>query len=339
MNSADVAKEDHLVTIIIPNWNGKHFLRTCLNSIFEQIYKNFEVSVVDCASSDGSTDFVKEKYPQVRLIELKEDKGPPRAINLAAQEAKGDYVLILNNDVILPSVLLGKMVCELEKDENCVINPVQLDWDGNYVSSGLESATLGLSKIFKVRGESPFFSNTACCMTSRRVLLENPLNVNFFLYEDTEWGWRLHLRGIKLKVLFGSFFLHKYAGSIGNASPKQAFFVGQSFIATNFICFRSISLIILLPLLLISFIRSGLSWHKRGSKLLKLYFLGSLNFFKKLDLFVKDRRKVQRNRLISDLEILKIIIGSKSFEREAKEQWLSNHRKLTTSEDAFFLQQ
>lgn len=323
---------NHLVSVIITNWNGKHLLEPCLGSIFSQTYKDYEVIIVDGASSDGSVMFVKENYPQVKLIELKDNKGPPYAINLAASQARGDYILILNNDVALPPDLIKEMVAEIEKDDNSVINPVELDWNGNYVSSGLGLSAFGLSRILRVNGKGPFLASTACCMISRKVFLENQLNVNFFIYEDIEWGWRLHMKKIRIKVLPNSFFLHKYAGTVGKGSPKYAFFAGRTFMASRFICLKYISLVILAPVLLISYIKNSLRWYKRGGfKVLKFYFFGNIDFFKKLNLFIKDRNKVQEERLIGDCEVLKILIGGEKFERTAREHWFSNRLPSLTN--------
>ena len=147
------------VSAIVVNWNGMEFLPTCLDSIFKQDYNNIEVIVVDCASRDESVSWIVENYPKTKVIALQKDPGPPAAINLAAREAKGEYILILNNDVILPEDLIEKMAKELRTDKNCVINPVELNWEGRYVRSGIPDLLFGryLSYFIKVKGDSPFY--------------------------------------------------------------------------------------------------------------------------------------------------------------------------------------
>jgi len=90
------------LSIIIVNYNGEYYLENCLDSIYKYCSSiRFEIIVVDNNSSDKSVSTIKEKYPEVNLIESKENLGFARGNNLAAKEAKGDCFLLLNNDTIL----------------------------------------------------------------------------------------------------------------------------------------------------------------------------------------------------------------------------------------------
>ncbi len=312
------------VSAIIVNWNGMKFLPVCLDSIFRQTYKNLEVIVVDCASKDESVPFIKSNYPLTKVIELKQDFGPPYAINLAAREAQGEYVLILNNDVYLPENLVAEMAAELKKDENCVINPVELSFDHKYVRSGWPS-WIGryLYRIFKLKGNSPFLPSTACCLTTKNLILTNPLNEELFMYEDMEWGWRFHLKKMKIKVMPDLFFLHKGCGTKLKYSPEQAFYLGMVTLATCFICFRLSTFILILPLLAFEYTRTILRLLRRRSfKSIIPFINGVLNFVAKIRTFVEIRKAVQSKRLINDFEILRLMIGSTDYEREAKKNWL-----------------
>jgi len=317
--------EEKKVSAIVVNWNGMKFLPVCLDSIFKQTYKNLEVIVVDCASKDESVSFIKSNYPLTKVIELKQDFGPPYAINLAAREAQGEYILILNNDVYLPENLVAEMVAELRKDEACALNPVELNWQREYVHSGIADPWIGryLDKIIKIEGKSPFYPSTACCLVTKNMLLQNPLNETLFMYEDTEWGWRLHLKKIKIKVLPNSFFVHKGAGTKLDCSPKQTYHVGTITLATCFICFKVRTFALVLPILGCEYLRHILRYARRKNfSSITSYLKGILNFFQKIRVFAQKRKAVQRQRLIGDLEILKIMIGSIGFEKEAKRNWM-----------------
>jgi len=99
------------LSISIVNWNTKDLLRDCLQSVFKSKGGlNYEVFVVDNASVDGSTEMVKRKFPQVRLIENRENLGFSKANNQALRESKGRYFLLLNSDVILLSDTFENMV-------------------------------------------------------------------------------------------------------------------------------------------------------------------------------------------------------------------------------------
>ena len=88
------------ITVIIPNYKGIKFIENCLSSLYEQVEgtPSYEVLVVDNASEDGSVDLIREKFPQTRLICLKENTGFCHAVNVGIQNSDSPYVLLLNND-------------------------------------------------------------------------------------------------------------------------------------------------------------------------------------------------------------------------------------------------
>ncbi|MBU1032039.1 glycosyltransferase family 2 protein [Patescibacteria group bacterium] len=86
------------LSVIIPNWNGKHLLKACLSSLKNQTLKNFEVMVVDNGSKDGSLEYLKENFPEVRLIELEKNYGFAKAVNEGIKTARSKYLILLNND-------------------------------------------------------------------------------------------------------------------------------------------------------------------------------------------------------------------------------------------------
>jgi hypothetical protein len=92
-----------LVCIVILNWNGKHLLRRCLESVFSRTsYPSFKVIVVDNASTDGSVDMVTHEFPTAKLIVNRENLGFAGGNNEGIRDAlerNARYVLLLNNDV------------------------------------------------------------------------------------------------------------------------------------------------------------------------------------------------------------------------------------------------
>jgi GT2 family glycosyltransferase len=324
--------ESRKISVVVVNWNGMKFLRSCLDSVFGQSYGNVEVMVVDCASRDDSVPFIKSNYPLAQVIELKQDLGPPHAINLAARQAQGDFILILNNDVILPQDMLSVLASQTREDEDCVVNPVEIHWRGEYMGSGCHCTWIGrfLYRLAKLRGNMPFYPSTACCLVPKRILRDNPLNENLFMYEDTEWGWRLHLKRINMKVIGDTYFLHRSSGSEETSySPKQAFFIGRAVLATCFICFRLTTLILVSPILMINFISQILRYVKRGKLAsVRAYAKGYCDFFLKMKRFASDRSRVQKEREVGDLQILRVMIGSVDFARRAKKGWEKRKRAM-----------
>lgn len=95
--------EEVVLSIQIINFNGKDFLEPCLNSIRKHVTVPYEIILVDNASHDGSVSFLKQNYPTVRVIASPVNLGFTGGNNLAAKEAKGRYLLLLNNDTVICS--------------------------------------------------------------------------------------------------------------------------------------------------------------------------------------------------------------------------------------------
>jgi GT2 family glycosyltransferase len=106
-----------LVSIIILNYNGKKWLETCLPSWRKEKYPNKEILIVNNGSTDESGEFVQKNFPEVRLIEVKPNRGFAGGNNYGAKKAKGKYVLILNNDTTVSPNFLQPLVTAMEEDE------------------------------------------------------------------------------------------------------------------------------------------------------------------------------------------------------------------------------
>ncbi len=92
--------EQPFTSVIIPNYNGKPLLATCLNALRGQTYpaERFEVILVDDASTDGSVEFVRSAFPTVRVVVLERNAGFVAACNAGVAAAKGEVLVLLNND-------------------------------------------------------------------------------------------------------------------------------------------------------------------------------------------------------------------------------------------------
>jgi GT2 family glycosyltransferase len=80
---------NEVLSVVIPHWNGKQYLETCLDALLKQTYAPIEIIIVDNASEDGSQAYIREHYPQVTLIELPENRGFTGACNAGMQAAQG----------------------------------------------------------------------------------------------------------------------------------------------------------------------------------------------------------------------------------------------------------
>ncbi len=103
------------VTIIIPNYNGCHFMAPCLASLKEQTYTDYHILVVDNASSDGSIEYMKENYPDIEVLALDKNYGFSKAVNIGIRHSRTPYVLLLNNDTTVDPHFIEEMVKAIEQ--------------------------------------------------------------------------------------------------------------------------------------------------------------------------------------------------------------------------------
>lgn len=115
------------LSIVIVSWNTEKYLEKCLASIFaNQADLQLEVFVVDNASKDNTIKVVREKFPQVKLIANKTNRGFATANNQALKQANGKYVLLLNPDTQIIDNALKKMVEFIAQNDDVGIAGCQL---------------------------------------------------------------------------------------------------------------------------------------------------------------------------------------------------------------------
>ena len=86
------------ISVIVVNWNGKHFLETCLTALRRQTFRDFETILVDNGSEDGSAEYVRSGFPEVRLIALDRNLGFTGGNIAGYEQACGELIVLLNND-------------------------------------------------------------------------------------------------------------------------------------------------------------------------------------------------------------------------------------------------
>jgi len=86
------------ISVIILNWNGKPFLEDCLSAMRRQTFWDFETILVDNGSNDGSVEYVRSQFPEIKLLALPENLGFTGGNIAGYAQASGDLVVLLNND-------------------------------------------------------------------------------------------------------------------------------------------------------------------------------------------------------------------------------------------------
>src|SRR5215469_8381035 len=95
------------ISVVIVGWNAKHYLELCLESLVSAPpRRSTEIIVLDNASSDGSGEMIKSRFPQVKVIRSEENLGYPRGSNVAIRQCTGRYIALVNPDVtVFPDCL------------------------------------------------------------------------------------------------------------------------------------------------------------------------------------------------------------------------------------------
>ncbi len=200
-----------LVSVVIPNWNGKHLLKACLGSLRSQALKNFEVIVVDNGSNDGSLDFIEKYFPTVRIIKLKKNYGFAKAINEGIKVAKGDYITLINNDTEVHSKCLYYLVQTAKRHPKVGFVAAKMlnfykrniiDSAGDYIDEVGHANNIGLGRAddsnFNTPGYAFLVTGGGCLF--KRVIFQKVgfFDENYFAYfEDVDLCLRAQLQGFK----------------------------------------------------------------------------------------------------------------------------------------------
>lgn len=200
-----------LVSVIIPNWNGLELMKICLPSLLKQSYENFEVIVVDNGSSDGSVNYLKVKFPQIKNVVLSKNFGFSKAVNEGIKASKGEFIFLLNNDTEVDKDCIRELVCAVEEhSEVGFVSAKILKFDrrgiidnaGDYLDSVGHLLTRGLNekddKNFQV-GEYIFLATGGGSLIKRQVFNKiGFFDESYFFYmEDADLCFRAQLAGFK----------------------------------------------------------------------------------------------------------------------------------------------
>lgn len=135
--NADIMKKIPEVFVIILNWNETEDTIKCINSFLHLEYSNYDLIVVDNGSTDDSVRRIKERFPQIKLIETNKNLGYTGGNNVGIKytmDNKAGYVLIVNNDTgLVNPYFVQEMVKEMEEDPSIGImgKGSQFWWNGS----------------------------------------------------------------------------------------------------------------------------------------------------------------------------------------------------------------
>jgi hypothetical protein len=265
LTNLDVSNLPHYVSIIIVNY-GKGWLSKCLPSIIATQYpcSRFEITVVDNASKDDLAS-IEKAFAVVKLIRLEKNVGYAKAVNIGVERCKGEYVAVLNNDVIVTPNWLSKLVSVLESDESvAAVCPRKKSLLMNQVLDGCGGALNILGQGWD-RGESEVdvgqYSGFAevthpsgAIFLTRRKLMDAfgfILNPDFFmLIDDVDFGLRCWKAGYRVVYTPDCIVYHARSPTLGGLNERNLYFYTKNLLATVFEIFDLSIFIRLFPILI-----------------------------------------------------------------------------------------
>ncbi len=234
------------VTIIVLNWNGGRETLDCLASLRRVDYPRFDVVVVDNGSEDGSPRAIRERFPEVTLIETGENLGFTGGNNVGirhALERGSDYLLLLNHDTEVAPDFLTRLVevTEAEPDVGMAgpliyyhARPDHLWSAGGIVDRRRgEARMLGIGQrvdgAFRQVREVDFVSGCALLVKAPVVARIGLLDDRFFAYyEEVEWCWRARRAGYRIVVVPQARVWHKISPEARAASPTVHYYMTRN---------------------------------------------------------------------------------------------------------------
>ncbi len=216
-------------TVIIPNYNGLHFLKPCLKALDSQTDKDFEVCVVDNGSDDGSTEFLEKEYPSVRMIAFSENTGFCKAVNAGVKASETPYVILLNNDTVPDKDFVRELIKGLDDNADvfscasCMLTKQDetiLDGAGDlYSALGWAFARGKDKKAADYEKQADIFSACAGAAIYRTEVFKSlgMLDEQHFAYlEDMDLGWRARLHGWRSIYIPSAKVVHLGSGTTGS---------------------------------------------------------------------------------------------------------------------------
>jgi len=228
-----------LVSIVIPNFNGRQILYECLLSLKNLSYSEFEVIVVDNSSADGSAEMVRNIHPWVRLLET-ERVGISEACNRGMRMAKGDIIVtMLNNDMTVDKYWLDHIVQALRSEEVGVVcgkiyqhgtNLIQaaggsIDWNTGVAWQ------VGYGEEDKGQYDSPREVDYVDVPTLRRDVIDEigGYDEEYYLYYvDVDYCVKAQMAGYKVLYVPGAVLWHRTSATVGAGTRRQYYYLQRN---------------------------------------------------------------------------------------------------------------
>ena len=322
-------KKNPLISIIVLNYNGCGILEPCLRSIFNSDYPDFEIILVDNASTDDSLERAKQQFgrdSRFKVIQNSENLFFAEGNNIGIRRAQGEYIFLLSNDVEIEPKCLSEIATAFKgsqigaaQPKVFLFNSSKFDNTGGLLdrygySQGRGRSEMDLGQYDKLL--DIFYAGGAAMILSKRALDEVGLfDSKFYVYcEDVDLSWRIRLKGYKIVLLPKAKVYHRVSAvtskNIDKFNLELKWHIRKNRIATLIKNYSPGNLLRYLPIILSFYF---LIWLKeliinRKPKLSITSVRAIFWNIKELFYLVEERKRVQSQiRQITDEEILKFM--------------------------------
>lgn len=235
-------------TIIIPSYNGKKFLKDCIEALYRQTFRDFEIILTDNGSTDGSAAYVRSHFPQVRILRSLKNRGFSSAVNAGIRRASSPYVVLLNNDTIAEPDFLLHLIASIEESENIfsvsslmlnLYRPELTDSAGDLYTLPGYAVCRGMgrpSSCFN-RARDVFSACAGAAVYRREALIRlGGFDERFFAYlEDVDLGYRARLNGYVNRYCPQAVVYHARGGTSGTGyTPFKVYYSARNNVWLNY---------------------------------------------------------------------------------------------------------
>ena len=306
-----------LISIVILNYNAEKFLDECISSIYKTEKVNFEIILVDNASTDKSYREYTQKFPEIKLIENEKNLGYCEGNNVGIRASKGVFVVVLNPDTVVNPPWLHELIDAYQANGEGIYQPKILATTNHdmLLSSGQFIQLFGFG-YSRGKGEKHVqendgvekigYASGTCLFTSKKILekLDNFDPFLFAYHDDLDLCWRAAMLGINSFYVPTSVIFHPIEGYSFKWSKFKFYLMERNRQYCLLTHFAKSSYLKMLPSLILVDFAVSLFYLKKGMFITKIKT--SLNIIKNLLRISKRYKKIQSTRTLSDREILNI---------------------------------
>ncbi|MEM3578196.1 MAG: glycosyltransferase family 2 protein [Candidatus Bathyarchaeia archaeon] len=302
------------VTVIILNYNGASYVKRCLGSVLWNSYPNFEVLFIDNNSTDGSANLAEKLFgsnPRLTIIRNAKNLGFSVGNNIGFERSKAKYVIVLNNDTEVQKNFIETLVRVAESDESIGSVGCKIVQSDGSVRYGPKYMAYGLIVHARQRQTYEKFTvnlaNCGCAALYRKSVIDkiggfDPL---FWAdWEDHDLGYRINLAGYKSVYTPETMVLHLGGGLTLGLSKERKVRIFRNRLLTYLKNYETKNLLLRFPILFsLAVLREALLVIKNREMFPILK--GILEFFKAIKPVLKERRRIQKLRKVSDKQIFR----------------------------------